>query len=187
MSRDFWAYTRLRCTANALTTFRWCGAKLRVFAAVRVSIPNGFDGKILAQVLATYPRDELFQCSEDELFANAMAITQIHERRRTRVFLRRDRYGLFYTCLVFMPRDVYNTQLRVRIQELLKATLGAEDAPFDAYFSESILVRLQFIIRVPLGEATGRAGRHRRTAAIDHGAHARLVAGPSARAGAGTW
>ncbi len=116
--------------------------------------PNGFDGKILAQVLASYPRDELFQCSEDELFTNAMAITQIHERRRTRVFLRRDRYGLFYTCLVFMPRDVYNTRLRVRIQELLKATLGAEDAPFDAYFSESILVRLQFVIRVPIGNET---------------------------------
>jgi glutamate dehydrogenase len=102
-------------------------------------------------VLASYPRDELFQSSEDELFANAMAITQIHERRRTRVFLRRDRYGLFYTCLVFMPRDLYNTQLRVRIQQLLMAKLGAEDAPFDAYFSESILVRLQFVIRVPPG------------------------------------
>ena len=113
--------------------------------------PDGFDGKILAHVLASYPRDELFQSTEDELFANAMAITQIHERRRTRVFLRRDRYGLFYTCLVYMPRDVYNTQVRVRIQDLLKRTLGAEDAPFDAYFSESILVRLQFIIRVPPG------------------------------------
>ncbi len=113
--------------------------------------PNGFDGKILAHVLASYPRDDLFQCSEDELFATTLAITQIHERRRTRVFLRRDRYGLFYTCLVYMPRDVYNTQVRVRIQQLLTTTLGAEDAPFDAYFSESILVRLQFIIRVPPG------------------------------------
>ena len=115
--------------------------------------PDGFDGKILAHVLASYPRDELFQCSEDELFANAMAITQIHERRRTRVFLRRDRYGLFYTCLVFLPRELFNTQLRVRIQDLLKATLGAQDAPFDAYFSESILVRLQFTIRVPPGSS----------------------------------
>ncbi len=113
--------------------------------------PDGFDGKILAHVLASYPRDELFQSSEEELFSNAMAITQIHERRRTRVFLRRDRYGLFYTCLVFTPRELYNTQLRVSIQKLLMARLGAEDAPFDAYFSESILVRLQFVIRVPPG------------------------------------
>jgi glutamate dehydrogenase len=111
--------------------------------------PRGFDGKVLTQVLASYPRDELFQMSEDELLVTATAIAHIHERRRTRVFLRRDRYGLFYTCLVFMPREMYNTQLRIRIQQLLKATLGAEDAPFDAYFSESILVRLHFTIRVP--------------------------------------
>src|SRR5262249_18746675 len=65
--------------------------------------PNGFDGKNLTHVLATFPRDELFQSSEDELFATALGVTQIHERRRTRVFVRRDRYGLFYTCLVYMP------------------------------------------------------------------------------------
>jgi glutamate dehydrogenase len=111
--------------------------------------PRGFDGKVLTQVLASFPRDELFQMSEDELLVTAMAIAHIHERRRTRVFLRRDRYGLFYTCLVFMPREMFNTQLRIRIQQLLRATLGAQDAPFDAYFSESILVRLHFTIRVP--------------------------------------
>jgi glutamate dehydrogenase len=113
--------------------------------------PNGFDGKILTHVLATFPRDELFQSSEDELFATAMGITQIHERRRTRVFLRRDRYGLFYTCLVYMPRELYNTALRVRIQALLCRTFGAQDAPFDVYYSESTLVRLQFTIRVAAG------------------------------------
>jgi glutamate dehydrogenase len=113
--------------------------------------PNGFDGKILMHVLATFPRDELFQSSEDELFATVMAITQIHERRRTRVFLRRDRYGLFNTCLVYMPRELYNTQLRMRIQALLCRTFGAQDAPFDVYYSESTLVRLQFTIRVVAG------------------------------------
>ena len=113
--------------------------------------PGGFDGKVLAQVLATYPRDELFQASEAELFPVAIAITNIHERRRTRVFLRRDRYGLFYTCLVYMPRDLYTTQIRVRIQRLLLEALGAEDAPFHVLFSESILVRLHFTVRVPPG------------------------------------
>ncbi len=114
--------------------------------------PRGFDGKVLSQVLASYPRDELFQSSDEELFVTATAIARNHERRRTRVFLRRDRYGLFYTCLVFLPRELFNTHLRQRIQELLTRALGAQDAPFDVYFSESILVRLQFTIRVPPGE-----------------------------------
>jgi NAD-specific glutamate dehydrogenase len=67
--------------------------------------PAGFDGKVLNQVLATYPKDELFQISEDDLFQTAMGITYIHERRRTRLFVRHDPYGLFVHCLIYLPRD----------------------------------------------------------------------------------
>jgi glutamate dehydrogenase len=110
--------------------------------------PRGFDGKVLAHVLDTYPRDELFQTTENELFETAMAVTHIHERRRTSVFIRRDRYGLFYTCLLYMPRDVYTTQLRMAIQRLLVETFEGRDSTFTTFFSESILVRVHFTIRV---------------------------------------
>ncbi|MEZ5596358.1 MAG: NAD-glutamate dehydrogenase [Pseudomonadales bacterium] len=113
--------------------------------------PNGFDGKVLAQVLATYPRDELLQIDEDELFQQALAITHIHERRRTRVFTRFDRYGLFVTCLVYLPRDLYNTSVRERIHALLMEAYGASHAVYQPYFSESILVRLHFTLRVQPG------------------------------------
>lgn len=113
--------------------------------------PNGFDGKVLAQVLEVYPRDELFQIDEDELLENALAITYIHERRRTRVFTRFDGYGLFVNCLVYLPRNLFNTQSRLRIQKLLMETFDADDSEFDPHFSESILVRLQFILRISPG------------------------------------
>ncbi|MFW6094356.1 MAG: NAD-glutamate dehydrogenase domain-containing protein, partial [Pseudomonadota bacterium] len=109
---------------------------------------NGFDGKVLHQVLATYPKDELFQITEDELLGIALGITYIHERRRTRLFVRHDPYGLFVHCLVFLPRDLYNTRARLRIQEILRDAYGADDAEFEPYFSESILVRLQITLRV---------------------------------------
>ncbi|MGK0223448.1 MAG: glutamate dehydrogenase, partial [Limisphaerales bacterium] len=113
--------------------------------------PNGFDGKVLAEVLATYPRDELLQISEQALYENAMVITDIHERRRVRVFPRYDAYGLFVTVLVFMPRDLFNTQVRLNLQDLLMTTFSAEDADYDAYLSESILVRLQYNLRIGHG------------------------------------
>ncbi len=115
--------------------------------------PAGFDGKVLNQVLATYPKDELFQVSEDELFTTAMAITYIHERRRTRLFVRHDPYGLFVHCLIYLPRDFYSTQARLKVQEILVDTYGAEDVEFEPYFSESILVRLQITLRIRYGEA----------------------------------
>jgi len=126
-------------------------SKLQSIVARSALDPNGFDGKVLAQVLATYPRDELLQISEDDLFRQAIAITHIHERRQTRVFTRTDRYGLFVTCLVFLPRDLYNTSIRERVQSLLVNTFGATHAEYQPYFSESILVRLHFTLRVQPG------------------------------------
>ncbi len=110
--------------------------------------PSGFDGKVLHQVLATFPKDELFQITQDELFDTAMGITYIHERRRTRLFVRHDPYGLFVHCLIYLPRDLYSTQARLRIQEILVDAYGAEDVEFEPYFSESILVRLQITLRI---------------------------------------
>jgi glutamate dehydrogenase len=115
--------------------------------------PEGFDGKVLNQVLATFPKDQLFQISEDELLNTAMGITYIHERRRTRLFVRHDPYGLFVHCLVYMPRDLYSTQARLKIVALLADVFGAEDLEFEPFFSESILVRLQITLRVRPGSA----------------------------------
>ncbi len=114
---------------------------------------SGFDskahlGKELAQVLEVLPRDDLFQTSVDELFSTAMAIVQIQERNKIRVFLRRDPYGRFCYCLAYVPRDVYSTETRLKIQQVLMERLQAIDCEFWTFFSESVLARVQFILRV---------------------------------------
>ena len=109
---------------------------------------DGFDGKVLANVLATYPRDELFAIEADQLAEVSRAVTYIHERRRTRVFTRPDPYGLFVSCLVYLPRDLYDTHARRRIQNILESAYNALDSSFEPYFSESTLVRLQIVLRV---------------------------------------
>jgi glutamate dehydrogenase len=105
-------------------------------------------GKELAQVLEVLPRDDLFQTSVDELFNTAMAIVQIQERNKIRVFLRRDPYGRFCYCLAYVPRDVYSTETRMKIQQVLMERLQATDCEFWTFFSESVLARVQFILKV---------------------------------------
>ena len=128
-------------------------------------------GKDLLGVLETFPRDELFQSSTDELFDTAMAITQLQERRRTKLFLREDDFRRFVSALVYIPRDRYNTSVRTRMADLLKETFGGESVEFTARVSESALSRLQFVVRMPLGERV----RHL-TAAEQHRLEERLVA-----------
>ncbi|MDG0980744.1 MAG: NAD-glutamate dehydrogenase, partial [Halieaceae bacterium] len=116
---------------------------------------TGFDeqeheGRELLRVIELYPRDELFQSDLETLLENVLAINRIQERRQTRLFIRRDAQAGFANCLVYVPRELYNTQLRERIQASLMLALGAIEAEFSTQFSESVLVRVHFVFRCDL-------------------------------------
>ncbi|WP_251976785.1 NAD-glutamate dehydrogenase [Salinicola avicenniae] len=109
--------------------------------------PKGHNGKLLLQILEVHPRDDLFQSTTEELSRTAFGILNIRERRRVRLFIREDRAGQFYSCLVFVPRDIFSTGLRLRIQRLLCDELDATFADFNPYLSESVLARIQITLR----------------------------------------
>ena len=113
--------------------------------------PTGHSGKALANILETYPRDELLQTDEDELFRVAQEILHLQERQKIRLFLRRDPFARFVSCLVYVPRERYDTELRRRFQGILQNALGGTEVEFQAQVSESMLARIQFIVRTPEG------------------------------------
>ncbi|WP_447784774.1 NAD-glutamate dehydrogenase [Pseudomonas germanica] len=134
------------------------GESVRVIPFIRrkveeIETRSGFQskahlGKELAQVLEVLPRDDLFQTPVDELFTTVMSIVQIQERNKIRVFLRKDPYGRFCYCLAYVPRDIYSTEVRQKIQQVLMERLKASDCEFWTFFSESVLARVQLILRV---------------------------------------
>ena len=109
-------------------------------------------GKALMDVLENYPRDELFQTPAEELQRIAMEVLQTRERRRVRLFVRLDPYHRFLSCLVYLPRDRYNTSVRERISEILLAELGGTSIEYTARVSESMLARVHFVVRPDKGE-----------------------------------
>ncbi len=112
---------------------------------------DSHSGRDLRQFLETFPRDELFAIDVDELVVIAEAVLNIKERRATRLFTRRDPYGRFLSCLIYLPRDRYNTDVRLRIQALLSESLGSETVEFTARVTESVLARLHVVVRMPSG------------------------------------
>jgi glutamate dehydrogenase len=114
--------------------------------------PNSHSGKALRHILESLPRDELFQSTEDELFRTAIGILGLQERARTRLFLRRDRYGRFFSVLVYIPRDRFNTEVRRRIEGLLREALHGERLDTTVQVGESTLAQLHLLIRPRLGE-----------------------------------
>jgi len=110
--------------------------------------PRSHAGKVLLNIIETLPRDDLIQGSEDELLEICMGIFYMQERKRIRMFARMDVYKRFVSCLVYVPKDRFNTELRYAMQKILADSFNAEEITFSTLFSESILARIHFIIKV---------------------------------------
>ena len=109
---------------------------------------NSHAAKALQNTIDTFPREMLFQIPADELYETATGILHLQERQRIRLFVHPDRFGRFFSCIVFVPRERFTTQSRLVIQGILEETFGATDTEFTVRLSESVLARLYFVIHV---------------------------------------
>ena len=114
--------------------------------------PTGHSGKALRHILESLPRDELFQSTEEELLRTATGILGLQERVRSQLFLRRDRYGRFWSALVYIPRDRFNTEVRRRIERMLREALNGDSVDTNVQVGESPLAQLHMIVRPRRGE-----------------------------------
>ena len=121
-----------------------------VMARARVPERSHY-GKHLRDILHQLPRDELFQSSETELLRTALGILALHERQPLRLFMRRDRYGRFYSFMVYMPRERYSWPMRDRIEQALLEVCGGLGADRHIDWLRDGMVRLHFIVRTPPG------------------------------------
>ncbi|HSI52337.1 MAG TPA: NAD-glutamate dehydrogenase domain-containing protein, partial [Ramlibacter sp.] len=115
--------------------------------------PGGHLAKALDHILETYPRDDLFQIPDGELYETALGILALGERQRLRLFTWRDPFDRFVSCLVYVPREAYSTDLRVKFQRILMAALGGTSAEFDVLLSDAVLARIHFTVRTNPAQA----------------------------------
>jgi len=117
-----------------------------VMAAVGV-LPESHAAKSLQSILDAYPRDELFQVDTATLIDHAVGILRLQESQRARVFLRRDPFGRFTSVQVFVPRDRYNTELRIKIGDELSRALDGQSIEFTPKLTDSPLARIHYLVR----------------------------------------
>src|SRR5678815_3008998 len=55
----------------------------------------------------------------------------------------------FYSALIYVPRDRYNTQVRQRMESVINQQLHATSIESQVQLSDSALARVHMIIRVP--------------------------------------
>ncbi|SMF09719.1 glutamate dehydrogenase (NAD) [Tistlia consotensis] len=114
-------------------------------------MPGSHDGKALMHILETYPRDELFQIDEADLAEIALGILHLQERQRTALFIRQDPFERFVSCMIFVPRERFDTSLRLKIQARLEQAFAGTMTAFHTEIGESPLARLHLIVRTTQG------------------------------------
>jgi glutamate dehydrogenase len=113
------------------------------------------NAKALEHILDTFPRDELFQIDVDTLERFAHGILHLEHRQRIRMFMRRDSYGEFVACLIFVPRDRFSTDLRARMETILMEELGGNSVDVTTQLSDAPMARAHFIVHTPGGQGSG--------------------------------
>jgi glutamate dehydrogenase len=109
--------------------------------------PSSHDGKEVLNVLETYPRDELFQADVPDLIRIVRGVVNLYERRTVRLLVRRDPYQRFYSCLVYVPRDRYNTEVRQRIERIALEGFAGTSVESNAQISGSSHARVHVVVR----------------------------------------
>lgn len=113
---------------------------------------GGHSGKALAAILEDFPRDELLQSTEQQLFDTAMGIVLLSTQPKVRIFFRKDEFERFVSCIAFIPREVMSTNLRLKIEEILTCELNGEISNYYTQITESNMARLQFIVKTQAGK-----------------------------------
>ncbi|WP_114905417.1 NAD-glutamate dehydrogenase [Ornithinimicrobium murale] len=137
--------------AESVSRLPVIGNKVRAILDRSGYASDSHSGKDLMGVLENYPRDELFQADTDWLSDSANEVLHLQERRGSRLLVRKDEFGRFVSVLVYMPRDRFNTAVRVRIEGILKEAYGADTVDYTTKVGEATLAQVHYVLRMPTG------------------------------------
>jgi len=114
--------------------------------------PGSHNEKRLRNILENYPRDELFQISEDELLDISLGILHLFDRPRIKIFTRKDPFDRFVSVLTYIPRERFDAAVRERIGQILARAWGGRISAFYTQLSDAPLVRIHYVLGVTPGD-----------------------------------
>jgi glutamate dehydrogenase len=119
----------------------------------RAGVPvDSYSGRQIVEVFQTYPRIELFSADPDSLYQTVTGVLSLAQRRTLRLFCRRDPYGRFFSCLVYLPRERYTTAARLAMQQVLTHELHGTGLEYSAQVGESVYARVHFTVHTDPGD-----------------------------------
>jgi len=126
--------------------------KLRQILDAEDLIEGSHDYKTVVTIFESFPKDELFEASAEELRGAVIALLHLQEQRQVRLFIRRDLYGRSVSLLVALPRDRFNSDLRLALQDLFMRRFKGSSVDYHLSLGESQLASIHFTVHVGFGQ-----------------------------------
>ncbi|PWJ25994.1 glutamate dehydrogenase [Branchiibius hedensis] len=107
---------------------------------------DSHDGRDVLQTLETYPRDEVLQADVPHLVHVAQVVSRLKERRCAGVLRRDDEFGRFVSVVVYVPRDAYDTTLRLRMTKVLQESYRPRHIEHEIRLNDADLAYVHFVV-----------------------------------------
>lgn len=121
---------------------------------------NSYARKSFENILAQFPRDELFQADIKQIQQMALSVFHLRERDLLRFFARKDTFETYVACYIYVPKDRYNTKLRRRFEAYLLKKMGGYDTEFSTQFSDNLHVRVHILVHTHPGKVADYDVKH---------------------------
>ena len=108
---------------------------------------NSHSEKMLMHIIDSFPRDEVLQSNTKELFYAIYQSLAIQEKVTTQVIARVDKFGRYASFMIYVPRDLFNTKVRLKIQKLVTEAVNGVEVEFAVSIDDSHYARLYLVIR----------------------------------------
>jgi glutamate dehydrogenase len=114
-------------------------------------IPGSHDYKEVVELFESFPKDELFQASTQELRRLVVGLLQFEKHGGIKVLVRRDLYGRSVSIVVALPRDRFNARLRKRLQQFFLGKFAGTTVDYHLSLGETESARIFFTVHVQAG------------------------------------
>ena len=122
--------------------------KLSTILAEEDLLPGSHDYKVISQIFESFPKDELFSISEEDLKTSLLGLLEAEEHQHVRLFVRRDVLRRNISILVVVPRDRFDANLRRNLQDLFLERYEGVSVDYQLTLGETGDARIHFTVWV---------------------------------------
>jgi len=122
--------------------------KLQQIITTEDLIPGSHDYKQTVELFESFPKDELFQASAEELRQLVVGLLQLEKHGGIRVLVRRDIDSRSVSVVVALPRDRFNAELRKKLQSLFMVRFNGSTVDYHLSLGETESARIFFTVHV---------------------------------------